>query len=93
MYSLLPRLAIQKTLCTTRNTFERMPLRLEGRHGRLKKLRNAAVGPVFESLRNYFGLRRANNRGKTAAGRASILLFLSADHPFLERNLKVGQRH
>jgi hypothetical protein len=45
-----------------------MQQRLESREGRkLKKRRQSTVEPVFGSLLNYLGMRRARARGKTGA--------------------------
>jgi hypothetical protein len=48
--------------------YERMQQRLESQEGkRMKKRRQSTVEPVFGSLLNYFGLKRAPARGKDAA--------------------------
>jgi transposase len=48
--------------------YQRMQQRLESREGRrMKKRRQSTVEPVFGSLLNYFGMRRARARGKTGA--------------------------
>ncbi len=48
--------------------YERMQQRLESQQGkRMKKRRQSTVEPVFGSLLNYFGMKRAPARGKIAA--------------------------
>ena len=48
--------------------YQRMKQRLESREGkRMKKRRQSTVEPVFGSLLNYFGMRRARVRGKIGA--------------------------
>jgi hypothetical protein len=57
-----------------RNHYQRMQQRLESRQGkRMKKRRMATVEPVFGSLLNYFGMKRANARGKQSAHKLMIM--------------------
>lgn len=57
-----------------RNHYERMQKRLTSTRGkRMKKLRSSTVEPVFGSLLNYFGLRRCNARGQSAAHKRMLL--------------------
>jgi hypothetical protein len=56
------------------NAYQRMLTRQQSPQGtRMKKLRSARVEPVFGSLLNYYGLRRANARGKSAAHKRMLL--------------------
>jgi hypothetical protein len=66
----------RKTLLFTmyRNHYERMQKRLRSARGRrLKKLRSSTVEPVFGSLLNYFGMRRSNARGQSAAHKRMLM--------------------
>jgi hypothetical protein len=57
-----------------RNHYQRMQERLESRRGKyMKKRRMATVEPVFGSLLNYFGMWRANARGKHAAHKMMLM--------------------
>jgi hypothetical protein len=57
-----------------RNHYQRMQQRLESRQGkRMKRLRMATVEPVFGSLINYYGMWRANARGKGAAHKIMLM--------------------
>ncbi len=57
-----------------RNHYQRMQQRLESRRGKyMKKRRMATVEPVFGSLLNYFGMWRANARGKQAAHKMMLM--------------------
>jgi transposase len=57
-----------------RNHYERMQKRLNSARGRrMKKLRSSTVEPVFGSLLNYFGLRRSNARGQSAAHKRMLM--------------------
>lgn len=57
-----------------RNHYQRMQQRLESRQGKYMKWRRMAmVEPVFGSLINYFGMWRANARGKLAAHKIMLM--------------------
>jgi hypothetical protein len=69
--------------------YQRMQQRLESREGRkLKKRRQSTVEPVFGSLLNYFGMRRARARGKTGAHK--IMLTAAAAYNLQKLNAFLG---
>jgi hypothetical protein len=72
-----------------RNHYQRMQERLESRKGKqMKKRRMATVEPVFGSLINYFGMKRANARGKQSAHKLMLMAACAYNRQKLLNDLK-----
>ncbi|MFC5538020.1 transposase, partial [Rhodocytophaga aerolata] len=70
------------------NHYQRMQQRLESRRGKYMKWRRmATVEPVFGSLLNYFGMWRANARGKQSAHKMMLMAAVAYNLQKLLRGL------
>ena len=62
------------TFSVYRHYHQRMQERIESKEGKsMKRRRMATVEPVFGSLLNYYGMKRANAKGKQAAQKRMLM--------------------
>ncbi|MDO1451446.1 transposase [Rhodocytophaga aerolata] len=62
------------TFSAYRHYHQRMKERIESKEGKsMKRRRMATVEPVFGSLLNYYGMKRANTKGKQAAHKMMLM--------------------
>lgn len=62
------------TFSVYRPYHQRMQERVESREGKsMKRRRMATVEPVFGSLLNYYGMKRSNAKGKSAAHKMMLM--------------------